>query len=672
MNKNDIQGDRLTERPDQKNAELMENLPVIIAGPLLRHVDCREINLWLTTSAPCSWAFSLYDHNHSLIQTTHISCSEAPPVQVGSRCFISLIHVPLEQPMQAVRWYFYDLVRISDAVSNSDAPVQAQSLAALVPSIVYEAQTMPGFYFNPDVNSVFHGSCRKPHQAGDDGLLVLDNHIGRALSSRESSASLVLFSGDQVYVDDVAGPMLTAIHQVADILGLFDEAWTGAEVNTSQQLRASPHGYYGRDKLLPDHDDNQPLYKTFFRGTKKPIFTSVGAQNHLITLSEVVAMYLLVWSDTPWQWVSDWRVSQKERVLAPEYWECYEKEQAVIQDFAAGLTRVRRSLAHIPVYMIFDDHDITDDWNLTRAWEAAAYNHPFSRRIIGNAMVGYLLCQGWGNQPATIAPLLETAREHFSPQGVLDHNTLIDKLLGWELWHYNLPTTPKIVVLDTRTHRWRSESRPNRPSGLLDWESMTDMQQALLDEPRVILVSAAPVFGVKVIESIQRIFTMFGFALTVDAENWMAHPGSANVILNIFRHHRTPPEFIILSGDVHYSFVYDIALRTQKNSPEITQITASGIKNNFPSALLLFFDVMDRLLFRRYSPLNWFTKRRWMRIRRRYPDGKTLNSGNKAALLNQNGIGELRLTDEGGKVRAFIHSPNGESIEFLSREDGAA
>ncbi|MCI2284363.1 hypothetical protein L3081_14435 [Colwellia sp. MSW7] len=69
--------------------------------------------------------------------------------------------------------------------------------------------------------------------------------------------------------------------------------------------------------------------------------------------------------------------------------------------------------------------------------------------------------------------------------------------------------------------------KANRPSGLMDWESLTDLQRELFDEKAVILVSPAPIFGVKFIEVIQRIFTFFGFALTVDAENWMAHKGTA-------------------------------------------------------------------------------------------------------------------------------------------------
>lgn len=54
----------------------------------------------------------------------------------------------------------------------------------------------------------------------------------------------------------------------------------------------------------------------------------------------------------------------------------YEKEKRATLQFVEGLSSVRRLLAHIPTAMIFDDHDVTDDWNLNRAWEALAYSGP--------------------------------------------------------------------------------------------------------------------------------------------------------------------------------------------------------------------------------------------------------------------------------------------------------
>ena len=39
-----------------------------------------------------------------------------------------------------------------------------------------------------------------------------------------------------------------------------------------------------------------------------------------------------------------------------------------IKKFALGQAKVRRALANVPTYMIFDDHDVTDDWNLNPEW----------------------------------------------------------------------------------------------------------------------------------------------------------------------------------------------------------------------------------------------------------------------------------------------------------------
>jgi len=328
---------------------------------------------------------------------------------------------------------------------------------------------------------------------------------------------------------------------------------------------------------------------------------------------------------------------------------------------------VARVLAHVPSYMIFDDHDVTDDWNLSAAWEIAAYGHPFSARIIGNAMLGYLLFQALGNDP-------ERLEENFGEQLKLlglnyaneDHEALIQRMLEFPYWGYEIPVEPGIVVLDTRTQRWRSERHPARPSGLMDWEQLVDLQQTLLNRKQVILVSAAPIFGVKLIEAIQRLFTWLGKPLMVDAENWMAHPGSANVILNIFRHSRTPEQFVVLSGDVHYSFVYDIKLRFRNAGPRIYQITSSGIRNAFPGKLLSILDRLNRWLYASWSPLNWLTKRRLMRIRPRIPT--EFPAGRR--LVNTPGIGWIEFDSQGVPTKIQQLGALGEDHEFKpSRED---
>ncbi|WP_322997127.1 hypothetical protein [Castellaniella sp.] len=124
----------------------------------------------------------------------------------------------------------------------------------------------------------------------------------------------------------------------------------------------------------------------------------------------------------------------------------------------------------------------------------------------------------------------------------------------------------------------------------------------------------------------------------------MAHPGTANTILNIFRHTKTPAHYVILSGDVHYSFMYGVRLRSQRHGePHIWQITSSGIKNQFPIRLLDILDRLNRWLYAPKSPLNWLTRRRRMEIQ----PCKPATAARGERLLNQPGIGRLCLAADG-------------------------
>lgn len=392
---------------------------------------------------------------------------------------------------------------------------------------------------------------------------------------------------------------------------------------------------------------------------------SSSADNHLVTFAEVMAMYMLVWSPTPWS-----LINPSAPTLTPERRKRYHLEQTRIDAFKAGLGNVARALAHLPSLMIFDDHDITDDWNLSAQWEETAYGHPFSKRIIGNALIAYLLCQGWGNNPDAFKDVLEqTAQLSASgDDGYLDmpvQDDLIDQLLRFQQWHFVLPSSPALVVIDTRTRRWRSEMALKQPSGLLDWEALSELQQELLDHPSAIIVSPAPIFGVKLIETVQKVFSWCGYPLLVDAENWMAHRGAAQVILNIFRHSRTPGNYVVLSGDVHYSFVYEVLIRHRKAGPRIWQITSSGIKNEFPPTLLEWFDRLNRWLYSPRSPLNWFTKRRLMRIVPYTPEHA--EAGER--LWNSAGIGQVFFNEQGQPSEIVQHNSNGaEKTRMLAPE----
>ena len=67
--------------------------------------------------------------------------------------------------------------------------------------------------------------------------------------------------------------------------------------------------------------------------------------------------------------------------------------------FYKDLPRVRRVLANIPSYMVFDDHEITDDWNLTPKWAKQTRASALGRAVIRNGLAAGTLFQSWGNDP---------------------------------------------------------------------------------------------------------------------------------------------------------------------------------------------------------------------------------------------------------------------------------
>ena len=615
-------------------------LPAVLAGPMLRRLEPQRLVMWLMGSRELALTLKLQVAGQTL--AFPLAQAQCQVVPVGRHAFIHLIDLPLADALPQDVMIGYDLL------------VDGTGIAEWAPHLLYGNADTPGFVLHSRIRQLVHGSCRKPHHPADDGLLCVDRLLVNAPTLAERPA-LLMMSGDQVYADDVAGPMLRAIHALITRLGLFDEYLEGAVVDDSASLYGHRASYYHRADLLPALDSNETLRERFFGGVKKPIFTSSTADNHLVTFAEVMAMYLLAWSPTPWRLITP----QPPQLSADEQHR-YAREQVQLDRFRDGLPGVARVFAHLSTLMIFDDHDITDDWNLSAQWEETAYGHPFSKRIIGNALLAYLLCQGWGNQPEVFGELVAqtqalAAQARGNHLDAAAQDALLEALLKFQQWHYRLPTTPALVVLDTRTRRWRSEFNLKQPSGLLDWEALSELQQQLLDHPSAIIVSPAPIFGVKLIETVQKVFSWCGHPLLVDAENWMAHRGAAQVILNIFRHSRTPGNYVILSGDVHYSFVYEVLIRHRNAGPNIWQITSSGIKNEFPPRLLEWFDRLNRWLYSPRSPLNGFTRRRTMQVVPHIPEHA--QAGER--LWNSAGIGQVFFNEQGQPEAIYQHNADG-------------
>ena len=464
-------------------------LPVLIAGPILRRSLPGQIIIWWISKVQLKGRLTLFtDQGDQPLFSIPVNNSNTKVVKFGKYAYVHLLDVQLNPELPVNEKIEYDF--------TFNLKNKTITLADLLPGLVYPEEKRPFFIIKNRIERLLHGSCRNPHHPSDDSMVAVDREIMNAIGDTDKMPALLMLTGDQIYADDVAGPMLHAIHQTIRLLGLYDEIFEDSALRSCCTLYSSPDTYYGREKILPSTKVGK---RWFNRGGRHPVFTSFFAHNHLISFAEFMAMYILVWSKCMWE-----LIEFNSEAVQPSFRAEYENQKIEIEKFIAALPAVQRVFAHIPTYMIFDDHDITDDWILTAQWEKAAYSNLFSRRIIGNGLMAYWLCQGWGNAPENFEPL-------FSGPGSLycnhpsreNHDALINVLLEFRQWHYDLPTNPKMIVIDSRTRRWRSKKRLSNPSGLLDRNGLNELQQGMMDEKAVIIVAPAPIFGVKIIEMIQ-------------------------------------------------------------------------------------------------------------------------------------------------------------------------
>jgi hypothetical protein len=298
--------------------------------------------------------------------------------------------------------------------------------------------------------------------------------------------------------------------------------------------------------------------------------------------------------------------------------------------FRDTLPEVRRVLANISTYMIFDDHEVTDDWNLSQIWRDRVFTSPLGRTILRNGLLGYCLCQGWGNDPAAF--LADTRNENGSLEPSPRKRLLaaiprlfpagddlppnreaadeIDLLLGLDgsdppvKWHYSVDgPRHRVLAIDNRTRRaFASRTAPPTnlsPSAIRD--QVPDVKETPLPAhiEVVVVIAPLPFFGLPVFDELGGPIAYRAYDLThhrdisglpgtnPDAgEAWSNVPVVfEEVLARLARYRRV----VILSGDVHYAHSAEASywFRGDQKPARFAQFTSSGMKNVWPEFVVL-------------------------------------------------------------------------------------
>jgi hypothetical protein len=243
---------------------------------------------------------------------------------------------------------------------------------------------------------------------------------------------------------------------------------------------------------------------------------------------------------------------------------------------------VRWLLSTVSSAMIFDDHDVHDDWNTSRAWVDRMRRQPWwHERIVGGFM-SYWLYQHLGNlSPAELDedPVYTriAAGEDAGPlvRALAERADRDVSAVRWSFFR-DLGTT-RLVVIDSRAGRVLDEHE-RRMVDEGEWRYIVEHSSGDLDH--LLLATSVPFLlapGMHHLEQWnERVCAgaWGGLAAKVgelirqalDLEHWAAFDRSFRELAELARsvasgeRGRAPATVTALSGDVHHAYVYEVAL----------------------------------------------------------------------------------------------------------------
>jgi PhoD-like phosphatase len=269
---------------------------------------------------------------------------------------------------------------------------------------------------------------------------------------------------------------------------------------------------------------------------------------------------------------------------------------------------IRWLLSTLSTAMIFDDHDVHDDWNISGAWLEEMRRHEWWNRHILGALASYWVYQHLGN----LSPrdhredeLLRRVKEADDAEAILeDFARKADRGLehpprpGAEAtsagtrWSYrrDLGRT-RLVVIDSRAGRVLEEG--NR--SMLDENEWAWVEEQVTgDFDHLLMATSLPWLlgpGMHYAEAWSEAVAggAWGPAFrplaekarqTADLEHWPAFQESfarlAELLRSVAAGERgpAPASVVVLSGDVHHAYLYEVAFRR-----------GSGVRSNVYQAV---------------------------------------------------------------------------------------
>jgi DNA-binding transcriptional regulator YhcF (GntR family) len=346
--------------------------------------------------------------------------------------------------------------------------------------------------------------------------------------------------------------------------------------------------------------------------------------------------------------------------------------------------QVRWLLSTIPSSMIFDDHEMIDDWNTSAAWRATASQEPWWKgRIIGG-MVSYWVYQHLGNlSPQELAEneTWQTIQRMSADGAGQDAEPVLRQMaeladaepatIRWSfVRHWG---DARLIMVDTRAGRVLEEQHRR----MLDEDEFAWIEAAMrraVDEgvEHLILGTSLPWLLPHAIHNLER----WNETLNVrhhnrwrgrisekvrqgaDLEHWAAFGhsferlGAALTSVARGEHGRAPATAMVLSGDVHHAYAAEL-VQPGGLQTRVHQLTVSPLHNQAPHPIRVGFKIGWSRAARRWTE-------RLARLAKAEPTG--LEWEKQAGPYFGNQIGELVLEGRGARFLLSVAEIGDDSL----------
>lgn len=268
-----------------------------------------------------------------------------------------------------------------------------------------------------------------------------------------------------------------------------------------------------------------------------------------------------------------------------------------------GQADIRWLLSTIPNVMIFDDHDVNDDWNISHDWVQSMRAKPWWQQRITGAFMSYWVYQHLGNlspgelhEDTLFKQTDGDCREDFGKR-LREFAMQADKSPDSYRWSfYRDFGDTRLIVVDSRAGRMLASDRRD----MLDESEWRWLESHVGGDFRHLLIGTSlPVFmghGIHYLEAWNEAvcngawgpwFTNIGERIRrkLDLEHWCAFGTSFRRMVALIRsvaageRGRAPETIMVLSGDVHHVYLAEVEFPGATLPSVVYQAVCSPFRN---------------------------------------------------------------------------------------------